>query len=93
MSGEVQHPLLLVLSAAASIPLYRTWASLLFGSWQKAPASVRWVFVRDTKPFERGDYVDDKFAEIRLIVLLVLCGVTIWAVYAGVSHVAHWLGA
>ena len=92
MSGDVQHPLLLVLSIATSIPLCRTWASLLFGSFQKALGSVRWVFIRDTKSFERGDYVDDKFAEIRLAALVVLCGITIWAVYTGVSRIAHWLG-
>ena len=92
MFTDLEHPVLLVLTVVACIPLFRSWAALLFGSWKNALASIRWLFVRDRTSFVRGEYVEDKFAEIRLAVLLLLCGATVLAVYTLVARVALWLG-
>ena len=83
-SFSVDHPLLLAAMAVCCLPIYGLWAWALFGSTANALRAVRWVFVRDHKSLFRGDYTEDKFAEVRLGVLAALCVVTVAASYTAV---------
>jgi len=90
---SIDYPLLLILLTVFCIPLYATWAAFLFGSWQKAILAVRWVFIRDSKSFMEGDYIEDKFAEVRLAALLIACLMTIAAFYKAVTEMIQWLSS
>jgi hypothetical protein len=92
MSAAIQHPWALAVAGLACVPVYGAWGRLLFGSWRSGIAALGWVFTRDKASFFRGDYVDDKFAEIRLMAWLVLCGITMAAAYKGLSLVIEMLG-
>ena len=84
MPIEIEHPVLLVLLAIALVPVYGIWAWALFGSSRGAIDAIRWAFARDGKSFLEGNYVEDKFAELRLLALLGLCGLSVAAAYRGV---------
>ena len=81
------HPVLLAVLAIACLPTFGLWAWLLFGSTDNALRAARWPFIGDTRSLLRGDYVEDKFAEVRLGLMVVFYAATVAAVYTGVLAV------
>lgn len=82
--SKIDHPILLAALVLACVPVYGLWAWVFFGSVAKAAGALRWVFVRDTKSFLEGDYVEDKLAEWRLAALAGCCVASVVAAYQGV---------
>ena len=91
MWNDIEHPWLLALSVVLSAPLVRAWAILLFGSVRRSAHAVRWVFRRDSHSLVRGDYLEDKLAEVRLALLLVLSGVAVIAMYEAIQRLIGWV--
>ena len=92
MWNDIDRPWLLALSVVLCIPFFRTWAILLFGSVRRTVQALRCIFRRDSDSFLRGDYIEDKLAEVRLALLLVFSVATVIATYQAITRLIAWVG-
>lgn len=62
-----------IILIGANVPLYLLGAWAIFGTWDGFLESVRYRLTPDAWSWSRGEYFDDMWAEMKLVIFLGGC--------------------
>jgi hypothetical protein len=62
-----------VKAGAVCLPLYYVFWKMFFGSWDNFLESLRYWFQPDWLSVLRGEYTDDFYASLKMLIFLLLC--------------------
>lgn len=72
------QPLPLIVLIVLNLPLFGLIAGLFFRR-EGLLGALRYWFVPDLISLFRGEYIDDQWAEAKLLLYAIVCGLTVWS--------------
>lgn len=73
MLSFVERPQLFITALFLAIPLYYMMWQLIFDSWDEFLESLRLFFQPDWFSLLRGEWQDDQWASIKILIFIILC--------------------
>jgi hypothetical protein len=64
-----------------NIPLFIGVGWVMFSTWEDFFECIKYWLMPDIISWFRGEATEDFFAELKLLVWVVLCGVAVWGEY------------
>jgi len=72
------QPLPLLLLVVLNLPLFGLIGSIFFRH-EGLLGAVKYWFMPDLVSLFRGEYIDDQWAEAKLLLYAIVCGLTVWS--------------
>jgi hypothetical protein len=79
------HPVLLIILIIINVPIYRFLSELIFGRNGGLSESISYWLTPDITSAFRGEWINDRWAETKLLVYAVVCVLCVAAEYTGLS--------
>ncbi len=73
---------LLIILIVVNIPLYLGVGKVIFGGWEEFLEALKFWIKPDWLSWFQGEGWEDWVAEMKLAILVILCGVAVWGEYA-----------
>ena len=77
----MQHPRLAVALLALNLPVYAAIWRAFFGDWSAFREAVYFWFTPRWLDWWRGELTEDSWANLKLLVFLLVCGLTVVSEY------------
>ena len=63
---------------ALNLPLFGLLSRIFFRQ-EGLSGALKYCFIPDLISLLRGEYIDDQWAEVKLLLYCIVCGLTIWS--------------
>ena len=73
-----KNVIILIVLSVVNIPLYLVIGKVMFGGWAEFWDAIKFWFTPDVLSMLKGEYADDFWAEMKIGLFIVLCGVCVF---------------
>jgi hypothetical protein len=89
--ASAEYPAVLGALIVLNWPIYILAARIAFRDTEDLKRSLWYVLVPDFVSWLRGKWWEDQWGQARVFLCFLLCGLFVWAQYAGICRLITWL--